>query len=429
MRNTAFAIIAMCVCASLFAGCVANRNGMGDGNELPGNSQANYVPHVVVAIIDTGINPYHEIFRRPNMTAHPSTWLEGFQKEIPAFNLTFGETYSECYEADKSNWAALNDGELVWFSGTNVMGIAAKRSPVDSAYPILDNGAHGTWVAGSVMEACPEAFIVSIQIDDDEDIVAANEWAAKQPWIDVVTTSWGKYIVGVPPEYVEEQDMGINHAEQLVYEAGKIQTNSAGNEPVPYLADEHGGPYWNIAVGGAFAGTNGDAWIAAKLPDVVSDFTQDHLAKQKSISGYETVSGTSFSCPRVAGTIAKALYDVRVALNYTGIIRNGSLIETAPAKGMLEDGKLTAGEVRTVLNYSAIYWTTTDFQPGNVDAIPINPAAPWLQMGWGYVNKTMAPVMVDGILGNKPLPEKDAAAVAYNQANYEARKAYWENAG
>lgn len=426
MRNPAIAIIAMCLCASVFAGCLGTQD-VEKNDETPGETadEIQYVPHVVVAIIDTGINPYHEIFRMPNMTAHPSAWLEGFPEDIPALNLTFAEQYADCYEADKEEWAAIKDGELVWFPGTNVMGVAAKRSPLDSAYPILDNGAHGTWVAGSVMEACPEAIIVSIQVNEDIDIVAANEWAAKQPWIDIVTTSWGKYL----EEYPTETDLGINHAEQLVYEAGKIQTNSAGNEPVPYLQDEHGGPYWNIAVGGAFSGINGDAYIAAKLPDVVSDFTQDHLAKQKSINGYETVSGTSFSCPRVAGTIAKALYDVRAALNYTGIIRNGSLVETAPSSGMLDDGKLTAGEVRTALNHSAIYWTTTDFQPGNIDAIPINPVAPWLQMGWGYVNKTMAPTIAGIILGTMEAPAKDAAAVAYNEANYELRKAYWENIG
>ncbi len=423
MRRLFAITLTIAFIAAIMSGCIGSRKEEEKNNEKMPEPVFAPRPHVVVAIIDTGINPYHEVFSRPDETNHPSTWLEGFSEEIAAFELTFGDIYADNYEADKDKWTNLKENELVWFTGTNVAAISMQRDPVDSAYPVLDNGGHGTLVASSVLEACPDAFIVSIQIENDPDIVAANEWAAKQPWIDIVTTSWGK----APEEYAEETYMGLDKAQKLVHEAGKVQTNSAGNDPVPVTQDEHSGPSWNIAVGGALASDHGDAWIAAKFPDVVSDFWQDRLAKSGTVSGYRDAYGTSFSCPRVAGTLAKALYDIRAAVNYTGIITNNNLIETAPGKGMLDDGKLTAGELRTAMNHSAIYWNVTDYTQNDTYFVPVLPGAPWVQMGWGYVNKTMAPTIAAVALGNMPLPEKDPLAVAHNEALYETRVQYWGN--
>ena len=46
--------------------------------------------HVVIAVVDTGINPYHVAYRRSEYTVHPSNYIEGFPKDAPALGLSFG---------------------------------------------------------------------------------------------------------------------------------------------------------------------------------------------------------------------------------------------------------------------------------------------------------------------------------------------------
>ena len=47
--------------------------------------------HVVIAVVDTGINPYHVAYRRPEYAVHPSTYIEGFPADTPALGVNLGE--------------------------------------------------------------------------------------------------------------------------------------------------------------------------------------------------------------------------------------------------------------------------------------------------------------------------------------------------
>ncbi|HEX2241554.1 MAG TPA: hypothetical protein VHJ82_10510, partial [Actinomycetota bacterium] len=62
----------------------------------------------IVAIVDTGINPYHVVFRdeSPRAYKHPSTYIPGYPQDAQALRLHLHE---------KSYWAAVRkDCERVW---------------------------------------------------------------------------------------------------------------------------------------------------------------------------------------------------------------------------------------------------------------------------------------------------------------------------
>ena len=57
--------------------------------------------------------------------------------------------------------------------------------------------------------------------------------------------------------------------------------------------------------------------------------------------------------------------------------------------------------------------------------IPVNPFAPWLQMGWGFVNKSIVNNTVDVLLDRKEMPEKPEGAIKYMENIYRIRKEIW----
>ena len=142
--------------------------------------------------------------------------------------------------------------------------------------------------------------------------------------------------------------------------------------------------------------------------------------------------------------------------NYTGGIINNSLIYI-PDEGI----RITNYDIRNVVNHTAVYWHTLQWQPWKslwwklevplnpeynpnpliqllinlifgflmkemVSAnIPVNPFAPWLQMGWGFVNESIINESVDVLLGKKEMPEKPDEAIKYMKWVYEMRQKIW----
>jgi hypothetical protein len=88
-------------------------------------------PTAVVALIDRGINPYHEAFRddSPLAHVHPSTYIEGFPEDAEALNLTLeADSYAAALEADREVWANVSDGELYWIPGTRIVARSRSRT-------------------------------------------------------------------------------------------------------------------------------------------------------------------------------------------------------------------------------------------------------------------------------------------------------------
>jgi len=219
------------------------------------------------------------------------------------------------------------------------------------------------------------------------------------------------------PSGVAEEDLG--DASRQVWEAGKVPVFSAGNSPTASPTDPLDGPPWIVSVGGVDPDRRAETWTASKAPDVVSDFLVE-APRADATNGTTTVAGTSFAAPRCparsprpCASSARALATSPVrARSSTATCRSTTCScatpSTRPRTGAPEDGDPTAGDTETL----------TDSGP------TINPAAPGLQMGWGYVNASTADTIAQD-LPEGDLPERRADAQAYMDGRQETRRALW----
>lgn len=381
--------------------------------------------HVVVATIDSGINPYHEAFRRPGRTAHPATYLTGFPESARPLDLTFSaDSYWDAVQADQEVWSRIQLATTYWVPGTNLFvrdqGDVSFATAGTDEKPILDEVGHGTNVAGAVNQAFPGATILAVESTRN----GALEWAASQPWVDVISLSYSGPASG---PFAPVSD-GI----QAAREHGKMLVVSAGNNPTPHVLFRPNGPPQAISVGGAHPDDRADAFVTSKGPDVVSNFTLQGLPQAQTLEARGSAVGTSFSAPNVAGTLAHAIERLRRRAGDTNESTRDGLVEVPPAMAQapyLGDGVLDSGELRSAMNRSARYWSTTGYDPTSPLArpfsapAPVAPAAPWVQQGWGFVGPSMAD-RVAGAAAGEIHPTKSAAARAYMTANHEARQAY-----
>src|SRR5688500_9444182 len=81
-------------------------------------------PHGVVAVIDTGINPYSAAFEDSSSFArrHPSTYIRGYPKDAQPLRLSLDLPYKEAIEKDADVWATVEKGKLYWIPGTKIVG-------------------------------------------------------------------------------------------------------------------------------------------------------------------------------------------------------------------------------------------------------------------------------------------------------------------
>ncbi|MFN2525959.1 MAG: S8/S53 family peptidase [Actinomycetota bacterium] len=191
-------------------------------------------PFVVIAFVDTGINPYHRDFRAPDFVHHPSKFIEGYPKSAAAINLDLkaagARGYAAARRADVREWASTEAGELYWFPGTRVIGgisieAGGTSNPEFGEFPILDDQGHGTGVAsvaaGQFFGSNPEALIVMIEGLGD----ASLEWATSQKWIDIVSNSWGNR-ANLPVGDTEASREATRRGQTVAFAAGNGATNT-----------------------------------------------------------------------------------------------------------------------------------------------------------------------------------------------------------
>ena len=124
-------------------------------------------PRVVVAVIDTGFNAFHEYFykggplygNRAPSSVTPAVLKEfGIGKDqiikVPRTG-NFGEDFAKV----KAQFDDIEKGEPYWFAGTNVIGVSFLG---DKQRLRPDGGAstHGIGTAASVLTANPQAIVV-----------------------------------------------------------------------------------------------------------------------------------------------------------------------------------------------------------------------------------------------------------------------------
>ena len=354
----------------------------------------------VVAIIDSGFTPYHYDFLASRMPQHrnsdrsddlplttsPDKWLPGFPK-TKAFD-TFkplklslptdeGDSPAQLYTEDAETWAAVKpsgaDLNYYWIPGSKVIGAMTFGSPTSTSRMHGGPGSHGTGTTsvsvGNQFGTCPECLLVFLQYTDEASGEAAIDWALKQPWIDVVSNSYGFHTAGTGNTRDNIYSGANTQLQRSASDRGQTVFWSAGNGyengfviPNQTLLSSQKGPDWIITVtavdptGGTYTGAGKPADVAG----IGYDYPSAYGATSAGGKGANGFSGTSNATPTVAGAFSKALYLARRAMpgasraQSRGVIAQGSYACGGKRKDCELRGGLTATELRFRLLQSAV---------------------------------------------------------------------------
>ena len=382
---------------------------------------------VVVAVIDSGINPYHPQFRRDGAVLPLGDFVNaatGLQPRV--IDLSDSGDYRHRVDVlDDAAWESIGKGELVWFKDTNVMAISI-RGPEDNGaqstinstaaevtnHRVRDVNGHGTATASTVLSNFPDALVVMIQITTGGGLADATKWAAGQPWIDVISTSWGAQ--GNIPTLTQTPRFT-----KQAYDAGKVVVNSAGNDPSPLPTDYQDGPHWVIAVTGSQVEGQAKEVLSANIyPDYAADYTVSAAVMNNVDDVYGEIGGTSFSCPTVAGTVAGIVYKLREAKGHAG-----GIVASELAPGV------TNRDVRAALNKTAIVPDWDGYVAGfhwNGDHANV-PGAEFTTIQWGHVDQKVIGPATAAILANDyAIPPEKGTVAAWKTVTWQYRVAYWD---
>ena len=350
---------------------------------------------VVVAVMDSGINPYHDFYYAgseiyPN--GHPNAVTQELLTElgVAAANvvqLTRTGNLAADLEADKAFWDRVQTatpGTLFHFKGTNIIATSFAAAADVKIKPDVGKSAHGVGTSASVLIANPEAVMLFVEQASDLGSVASHEFSFRHPAIDIVSTSYG---VSIPQTGFPLPENGAFHdTYRGVVELGKLHFSSGGNGPglTPFRAGA--GPWWSIGVSGIEEDTSeGRSLLSGNFPDFVSDFTQTLPYCMDCQAGTQSVGGTSFSTPRAAGVASRIILEARRAAKHVGGI------QTVANKPLMVAGAapipVSNWFLRRALEQGALAPSFADYDPTqavfDLVGLPINPVAPWLQIAWG----------------------------------------------
>ena len=385
--------------------------------------------HVVIAIIDTGVNPYHLAFAREGMDVHPSEYVSGYPADAAAIETTPGAPYPVARANDDDDvWSQVAPNKLYWFPGTNIIGaISVNDDHGGGAWdprPIIDDHGHGTGSStvaagagaradtGEPFGSNPEALLVIVEGFG----TASVEWVREQPWIDFMSGSYGdQYAV---PIGGHTGGFEYEHTRPFVLTDGRTACFSAGNglSKTGIAPDRWSsirptsGPSWVITVGAVSPRNGQDYWWHSVPVDVSSYGNFWPAADAFSIGGEQVFSGTSSATPITCGVFSRALLAARRALGDTVEgVHDGNPAVGAPVAGspFLGDGVLTRIELQDAVLKTA--------EPAALDdptAIAADPAVwPTTEeyyafQGYGIANVASALRAIDVLIGDAPLPDR-----------------------
>jgi hypothetical protein len=411
-----------------------------------------YRPHVVVATLDTGTNPFHPTWRR-SQHRHPSTFIPGYPSWAEAVELTFAGSFDASVEASQQELEKFKDGKFpYWIPGTNLIGTwaadpdqirifdPAARENLGSA--THDHGARASsQIAGLGFGMSPDAYLVIMDRTPDRSTTSGFgpyegnaeglRWAADQPWIDIIHTN----IQNVVPLANNQTPSFRGYPEALQYalSKGKIVVTAGGNFYVePTETSPHGGPPGTLVAG---ANDNcGYTDFSNPDPHVVMDGNGTRAAQANGFDD-EAFGGTSSASPRITGYIAELLLRIRRHFDYRGGIRDGALVllddkAALPNEGPMKDGRLVAAELHEIVRKTAdpnshpSEWDgaqTLNCVPQPVDL----PFAFYPKMGYGEISEHTIDAAFGVAIGGQPMPERPVEDAYYEQSE-ELRALFWD---
>ena len=396
-------------------------------------------PRVVVADMDSGINPYHAIYYGGSELypdAHPSSVTQEVLAELGVkpenvVQLTRTGNLAADLAADKAFWDRVERGVPYHFKGTNIVAISFAADGDIVLKPDVSKSAHGVGTSHAVLRANPEAVMLFVEQATDLGSDRSHEYSFGHPAVDIVTTSYG---VSIPQTGFPLPETRAFH---MTYEGvilnGKLHFSSGGNGPGLTPLRAGAGPWWSIGVSGIEEGTSeGRSLLSGNFPDFISDFTQDLAYCMDCQSGMQSVGGTSFSTPRAAGVASRVLLDSRRALGHTGGIKtvDGKPVMAASAAGRT----ISNWFLRRALEQGAYAPDFSEYDPTqavtDLVGLPINPVAPWLQTGWGDLSALNDKGVVAAALSHLGLAktprEKALGFCEFQTELILERKRYWD---
>jgi len=380
---------------------------------------------VVVAVIDGGITPYHWDYLASTMPQHidrdsandlpldqaPHTWLPGFPnpagefKSYRALDLTLDEKNKNTLIAsldarDAQKWSSVKVStpkklHYYWMPNTKVIGAITFDESRIHGQP--NNHGVGTTSSsvGNLHGTCPECLLLFIEYADAESGEAAIEWAMRQPWIDVISNSYGFSLAYRDRLYsgsnTKLQRAASTRGQTIFFSAGNGQ-DGAFVVPNTTIFSSQEGPDWIVTVGAvspgrenpyepiesqfadhaSYSGHGKPADVAGVGDAYPTAYTSDTVGG----TGTSGFGGTSNATPQVAGMYARALYLARTGMRGPSRMQDGGVIavgdyDCASKRRDCElgDGKLTASELRTRLLHGALH-TPAGMTPAGYGQLP-----------------------------------------------------------
>ena len=400
-------------------------------------------PRVVVSIQDSAFNPYHDFFYAgspiyadaPPSSVTPEVLAEFGIAPEQQIQLTRTGNIAADIQADQTFWKSVKLGQTYWFKGTNLIARSACVDDFPLLVPDAGKSAHGVGVSAAALRANPEAVLYLIEICNSG-TAEAQEAATLHPAVDLmsisVAISVGAVMTPLPVFFIGTYEGVVG--------LGKLQFHAAGNNPNFTPIQPGPGAWWTIGVSGIEEHhSHGQPIQSANAPDFVSNFTAELPYCMDCETGLSLHSGTSYSSPHAAGVASRVLLEARRALGHRGGIVTAA--DGRPALIAAGDTIVTNWDLRRALEEAAyVGYTIADYDPTAnsgvtplitvpVLAVPINDAAPWLQLGWGDLSadpdkQVVAEALAQLGLGT-PTRFKAAGFCEHQSALMRFRQAYW----
>jgi hypothetical protein len=452
-------VMVVLLVAPVLAGCL----GSDPVPEEPAEgAEAPFIPRVVLAVIDTGLMPYHtewlQIREGEDGEAHPAMYLPGYPEDAVALPLTLDlseagaetdrddeeEKVKALFEQDEALWSEVERETLYWIPGSKVVGFIGFGAD-------LPGGGHGSMVssrsAGNTISIPgAEVLLVNVRVPLAIDVAGAPEeqavrWVADQPWIDIQSNSWGMPAMCVGPlinPFTGWMD-AFRYArdKQLVLSATHNGHGNSGTLGYPSQCQDTAGPAGVVPVGAVDNGAlvSWSNWF----PAVAADGCRNPAIRESSTNLISnTGGGTSSATPFTAGGAASTILEARRIFHDSGVGVHDGVVATLheggvlPETGPLSDGIFTLDELKAVLFRTARPVPQVDPSDGDPcgvqNRIPVPPGADastlYPFIGYGEVNHDSIALALEVLRGETALPERSDEDRFYEQ-DQELRRTLW----